>query len=154
MRKTLTLFVLAMFSVIGVAQASTDETAPELSLPSSEFFCKFRGHDFDQNQHLKCRVKLRYCQIGATETEATCSTGENFLKIECTNGFDFHSRSLGVSYEDGNKWINADDHHKIATLKIEVNSRSRNSLDADLLIGGRSANRLEGRCFYRTPVAE
>lgn len=151
MRMTIIALAVALFSVIGMAQASADPT-PDREI-GEELFCKFRGHDFDQNSHLKCRVKVSFCNITGNEENKNCGARDgDFLKIECSNGFDFHSRSLGFSLENGNFWINADDHHKLATLKLELNRGS--SVKADLLIAGRVASRLHGKCFYRTPQVE
>jgi len=152
------IFVLAFVSLIstvpGAFAASMSVPSPTPTPGSQELRCRFEGRDSDQNEGLRCYVRISLCpsamapQPGDAQACGTRSERDAF-EVRCTNGYELESRDYAVGRDRDSVWINADERGRLATLrlKLEAGMQERSEGNrADLLITNRVARHLEGRC--------
>lgn len=158
MRSIFAMALVGVFSSISMAYAASDVSplAVPTNGPSQELRCRFEGRGFDQNESIRCFVRVELCQAkmqpGADRTVCPSNRNEAF-EIRCTNGFDLESRDFAVSSDQNNIWINADERGRSATLRLRERvldepqfAERRNN--AELIIANRVARRLEGKCSF------
>jgi len=139
-----TFGLLSSYSSISFATDSTPSVKPDRE--RVEFECRFRGCDGKGKENEECwvegsiKLEERSHKPG-TENERR----EEFIKIKCNDGFTLHSENVASVFEREDLWINASEHGKLASIRIEDldkdmkslrNDRNEHVFEADLLTSG------------------
>ena len=124
-----------------------------------EYECKLEGCDNGDDDDLKCWVKGTLC-VEDNHFDALhrgCNDNDNSIEIKCNNHFKLDEKKVATTIEKGTLWVNADEHKKIATLRVEDFLKALHhgghhfKADADLLISKHlgNADRLSGECKFK-----
>jgi hypothetical protein len=163
MRNIIAIILFGLMSPYVFADATPGNSgAPGTSQEDQiSYRCKFSGKAtcaHCEDPKVKCWVEGTLCnEIGDLKNYRRCHGGRDPISIKCSDGFSLHSRDAAVEIDDNTLWINADERHKIATIRVEdffgdhrYNDREFRRF-AQLITSEKvgQANRFVGACEFR-----
>jgi hypothetical protein len=180
MKKTTVLTMMGFALSIGLSHAAETVAqpipAPTLTpIPIGlEFRCELEGRsvgqgsgsgsgsesdnssDHHQHNDVRCRVKGNLGCPTMRQGDRVCETKRSEIEIKCSNGFKLEDEYPAITLQGGDLWINANEHHKLATLRVRdfgaPAAEYERRFKADLYGTNSVIFSTEGSCRFEYPV--